>query len=91
MWRGAAPSPEGYRSLVRLGFATVFDLRAERLSAAAAAARRRGQPSGGRPAQDVVVAVSRPRTRATAHGRLTRSPRRLTTGGSRPPPPSPPG
>ncbi|MFE0176456.1 dual specificity protein phosphatase family protein [Streptomyces sp. NPDC059002] len=34
LWRGAAPSAQGYRSLARLGFATVVDLRAERLSAA---------------------------------------------------------
>src|SRR5918996_6372635 len=29
VWRGAAPSPEGYRSLARLGVTTVVDLRAE--------------------------------------------------------------
>lgn len=34
LWRGAAPSPAGYRSLAGLDFATVVDLRAERLSAA---------------------------------------------------------
>jgi protein-tyrosine phosphatase len=34
LWRGAAPSPAGYRELERLGFATVVDLRAEDLSAA---------------------------------------------------------
>ncbi|MEW1924230.1 dual specificity protein phosphatase family protein [Streptomyces sp. NPDC088360] len=33
VWRGAAPSPEGYRRLAELDFATVVDLRAERLSA----------------------------------------------------------
>ncbi|KPI08586.1 Dual specificity protein phosphatase [Actinobacteria bacterium OK074] len=32
--RGAAPSPQGYRELARLGFTTVVDLRAEDLSAA---------------------------------------------------------
>ncbi|WP_221360823.1 fused DSP-PTPase phosphatase/NAD kinase-like protein [Streptomyces beigongshangae] len=34
LWRGAAPSPTGYRELARLGFTTVVDLRAENLSAA---------------------------------------------------------
>ncbi|MFB9505083.1 dual specificity protein phosphatase family protein [Streptomyces aurantiacus] len=34
LWRGAAPSPEGYRELARLGFSAVVDLRAEDLSAA---------------------------------------------------------
>jgi protein-tyrosine phosphatase len=34
LWRGAAPSPAGYRELARLGFTTVVDLRAEDLSAA---------------------------------------------------------
>ncbi|MGW6057569.1 protein-tyrosine phosphatase family protein [Streptomyces sp. NPDC055189] len=34
VWRGAAPSAEGYRRLAELDFATVVDLRAERLSAA---------------------------------------------------------
>ncbi|MGW7379768.1 fused DSP-PTPase phosphatase/NAD kinase-like protein [Streptomyces sp. NPDC054794] len=29
LWRGGAPSPEGYRSLASLGFTTVVDLRAE--------------------------------------------------------------
>ncbi len=33
LWRGAAPSPAGYRELSRMGFATVVDLRAEDLSA----------------------------------------------------------
>lgn len=33
LWRGAAPSPAGYRDLARLGFTTVVDLRAEDLSA----------------------------------------------------------
>ncbi|MFL1903809.1 fused DSP-PTPase phosphatase/NAD kinase-like protein [Streptomyces tauricus] len=33
LWRGAAPSPTGYRELARLGFTTVIDLRAEDLSA----------------------------------------------------------
>jgi len=33
LWRGAAPSPAGYRELARLGFTTVVDLRAEDLSA----------------------------------------------------------
>jgi protein-tyrosine phosphatase len=34
LWRGAAPSPAGYRALAGMGFATVVDLRAEDLSAA---------------------------------------------------------
>lgn len=34
LWRGAAPSPAGYRALAELGFTTVVDLRAEKLSAA---------------------------------------------------------
>jgi len=34
LWRGAAPSPAGYRALASQGFATVVDLRAEDLSAA---------------------------------------------------------
>lgn len=34
LWRGAAPSPAGYRALSELGFATVVDLRAEDLSPA---------------------------------------------------------
>ena len=34
LWRGAAPSPTGYRALADLGFTTVVDLRAEDLSAA---------------------------------------------------------
>ncbi|WP_326723839.1 MULTISPECIES: fused DSP-PTPase phosphatase/NAD kinase-like protein [unclassified Streptomyces] len=34
LWRGAAPSPEGYRALARLGVTTVVDLRAEDLTAA---------------------------------------------------------
>ncbi|MFG2371523.1 dual specificity protein phosphatase family protein [Streptomyces sp. NPDC048504] len=34
LWRGAAPSPGGYRKLARLGFTTVVDLRAEDLTAA---------------------------------------------------------
>ncbi|WP_413756702.1 fused DSP-PTPase phosphatase/NAD kinase-like protein [Streptomyces sp. MMBL 11-3] len=34
LWRGAAPSPAGYRELARRGFTTVVDLRAEDLSAA---------------------------------------------------------
>ncbi|MEV0221245.1 dual specificity protein phosphatase family protein [Streptomyces sp. NPDC050704] len=33
LWRGAAPSPAGYRALNQLGFTTVVDLRAEDLSA----------------------------------------------------------
>ncbi|MBC2905806.1 fused DSP-PTPase phosphatase/NAD kinase-like protein [Streptomyces cupreus] len=33
LWRGAAPSPAGYRELESMGFATVVDLRAEDLSA----------------------------------------------------------
>ncbi|WP_328870593.1 dual specificity protein phosphatase family protein [Streptomyces sp. NBC_00287] len=33
LWRGAAPSPTGYRELATMGFATVVDLRAEDLSA----------------------------------------------------------
>ncbi|WP_416984062.1 protein-tyrosine phosphatase family protein [Streptomyces sp. T028] len=33
LWRGAAPSPAGYRALAGLGFTTVVDLRAEDLSA----------------------------------------------------------
>ncbi|MFE9683733.1 beta-lactamase hydrolase domain-containing protein [Streptomyces sp. NPDC006285] len=34
LWRGAAPSPAGYRELALRGFTTVVDLRAEDLSAA---------------------------------------------------------
>jgi protein-tyrosine phosphatase len=34
LWRGAAPSPAGYRALASMGFTTVVDLRAEDLSAA---------------------------------------------------------
>ncbi|MFI9758522.1 dual specificity protein phosphatase family protein [Streptomyces sp. NPDC051963] len=34
LWRGAAPSPAGYRALTGMGFTTVVDLRAEDLSAA---------------------------------------------------------
>ncbi|MFE0137858.1 dual specificity protein phosphatase family protein [Streptomyces sp. NPDC059037] len=41
LWRGAAPSPDGYRRLAQLDFATVVDLRAEDLSAAQLAAPRR--------------------------------------------------
>ncbi|XVQ08447.1 fused DSP-PTPase phosphatase/NAD kinase-like protein [Spirillospora sp. CA-255316] len=37
VWRGAAPSAEGYRRLAGLGVRTVVDLRAERLSPAALA------------------------------------------------------
>jgi protein-tyrosine phosphatase len=33
LWRGAAPSPAGYRTLVAMGITTVVDLRAEDLSA----------------------------------------------------------
>lgn len=33
LWRGAAPSPAGYRALAGLGITTVVDLRAEDLSA----------------------------------------------------------
>ena len=33
LWRGAAPSPSGYRALAGLGITTVVDLRAEDLSA----------------------------------------------------------
>ena len=33
LWRGAAPSPAGYRQLATMGFTTVVDLRAEDLSA----------------------------------------------------------
>ncbi|MER5211588.1 dual specificity protein phosphatase family protein [Streptomyces sp. NPDC002838] len=33
LWRGAAPSPAGYRQLASMGFTTVVDLRAEDLSA----------------------------------------------------------
>ncbi|MFD8377690.1 dual specificity protein phosphatase family protein [Streptomyces sp. NPDC059679] len=33
LWRGSAPSPEGYRRLARLRFTTVVDLRAEDLTA----------------------------------------------------------
>lgn len=33
LWRGAAPSPAGYRHLASMGFTTVIDLRAEDLSA----------------------------------------------------------
>ncbi|GAA2459076.1 hypothetical protein GCM10010191_94010 [Actinomadura vinacea] len=35
LWRGAAPSADGYRRLAELGVRTVIDLRAERLPAAA--------------------------------------------------------
>ncbi|MFJ5306082.1 dual specificity protein phosphatase family protein [Streptomyces sp. NPDC088350] len=41
LWRGAAPSPAGYRELARLGFTTVVDLRAEDLTAAQRAEPRR--------------------------------------------------
>ncbi|MFE1800288.1 beta-lactamase hydrolase domain-containing protein [Streptomyces sp. NPDC059517] len=41
LWRGGAPSPEGYRELARLGFTTVVDLRAEDLSAERLAGPRR--------------------------------------------------
>ena len=41
LWRGAAPSHEGYRRLAKLDFATVVDLRAEDLSASQLAAPRR--------------------------------------------------
>ncbi|MFE9437629.1 tyrosine-protein phosphatase [Streptomyces sp. NPDC006602] len=34
LWRGAAPSPAGYRTLASMGITTVVDLRAEDLSAA---------------------------------------------------------
>lgn len=34
LWRGAAPSPAGYRQLAGMGITTVVDLRAEDLSAA---------------------------------------------------------
>ncbi|MET9453718.1 dual specificity protein phosphatase family protein [Streptomyces canus] len=34
LWRGAAPSPAGYRALAGMGITTVVDLRAEDLSAA---------------------------------------------------------
>ncbi|WP_086750163.1 protein-tyrosine phosphatase family protein [Streptomyces scabiei] len=34
LWRGAVPSPAGYRALADLGITTVVDLRAEKLSAA---------------------------------------------------------
>ncbi|MGW1712785.1 fused DSP-PTPase phosphatase/NAD kinase-like protein [Streptomyces sp. NPDC002156] len=34
LWRGAAPSPAGYRALAGVGITTVVDLRAEDLSAA---------------------------------------------------------
>ncbi|MDQ0602658.1 protein-tyrosine phosphatase [Streptomyces canus] len=37
LWRGAAPSPAGYRTLAAMGFTTVVDLRAEDLSAHQAA------------------------------------------------------
>ncbi|MFF4354133.1 dual specificity protein phosphatase family protein [Streptomyces sp. NPDC001530] len=40
LWRGGAPSPDGYRALARHGFTTVVDLRAEDLSAAQLAAPR---------------------------------------------------
>ncbi|MFS8203114.1 fused DSP-PTPase phosphatase/NAD kinase-like protein [Streptomyces sp. CWNU-52B] len=40
LWRGAAPSPAGYRELAGLGFTTVVDLRAEDLSAAQLAGPR---------------------------------------------------
>ncbi|MDT3399331.1 dual specificity protein phosphatase family protein [Streptomyces sp. B1866] len=39
VWRGSAPTPEGYRQLARRHFTTVVDLRAEDLSA-----RRRALP-----------------------------------------------
>ncbi|MFI2433837.1 dual specificity protein phosphatase family protein [Streptomyces sp. NPDC018693] len=38
LWRGAAPSPAGYQTLDELGFSTVVDLRAEKLTAAQLAA-----------------------------------------------------
>lgn len=41
LWRGGAPSPDGYRELARLGFTTVVDLRAEDLTAARLAEPRR--------------------------------------------------
>lgn len=41
LWRGAAPSPGGYRELARLGFTMVVDLRAEDLTAAQLAEPRR--------------------------------------------------
>ncbi|WP_106971749.1 protein-tyrosine phosphatase family protein [Streptomyces xylophagus] len=41
LWRGAAPSPAGYRELTRLGFTTVVDLRAEDLTAAQLAEPRK--------------------------------------------------
>jgi protein tyrosine phosphatase (PTP) superfamily phosphohydrolase (DUF442 family) len=37
LWRGAAPSADGYRRLAGLGVGTVIDLRAERLPASALA------------------------------------------------------
>ncbi|WP_030614883.1 protein-tyrosine phosphatase family protein [Streptomyces fulvoviolaceus] len=40
LWRGAAPSPAGYRSLASMGFTTVVDLRAEDLSASQLAGPR---------------------------------------------------
>ncbi|MFF3941341.1 protein-tyrosine phosphatase family protein [Streptomyces phaeofaciens] len=40
LWRGAAPSPAGYRALAGLGFTTVVDLRAEDLSASQLASPR---------------------------------------------------
>jgi protein-tyrosine phosphatase len=41
LWRGAAPSPAGYRALASMGFATVVDLRAEDLSASQLAGPRK--------------------------------------------------
>ena len=41
LWRGSAPSADGYRHLARLGVRTVVDLRAERLPASALAIPRR--------------------------------------------------
>ncbi|WP_234478864.1 dual specificity protein phosphatase family protein [Streptomyces sp. MBT65] len=41
LWRGAAPSPAGYRELTRLGFTTVVDLRAEDLTTAQLAEPRK--------------------------------------------------
>lgn len=41
LWRGAAPSPAGYRALASMGITTVVDLRAEDLSAAQLAGPKR--------------------------------------------------
>ncbi len=41
LWRGGAPSPDGYRALARRGFSTVVDLRAEDLTAAQLAGPRK--------------------------------------------------